>query len=219
MVVIADITVPASAFELGRVLDEFPEIRVELERIVPLHDSILPLFWISGGDNEKIKATLREDSQVQDVTELTTADEQTLFEVAWSPNIDGIIQALIDSEAKILEATGTADEWEFRLRFSTHDDLSRFNMALTEENIPVTLHHMYNPTIPRENSPISTEQGEAIRTAFEGGYFEVPRGSTVAELATEMGISDSAFSQRLRRGLSTVVGERLFADENPTQRG
>lgn len=217
MVVIADITVPASAFELGRVLDEFPEIQIDLERIVPLHDSIIPLFWITGGDDGKIKATLQQDSQVNDVTELTMADEQTLFEVQWSPNIDGIIQALINSEAKILEATGTADEWEFRLRFSTHEDLSRFNMALTEENIPVTLRHMYNPTLPREESPISPEQDEAIRTAFEGGYFEVPRGSTVSELAAEMGISDSAFSQRLRRGLSTVVGERLFADENPTQ--
>lgn len=44
MIVIADITVPSNAFELGRLLDEFPNARIELERIVPLDHAILPFL-------------------------------------------------------------------------------------------------------------------------------------------------------------------------------
>jgi hypothetical protein len=46
--------------------------------------------------------------------------------------------------------------------------------------------------------------------AYEQGYFEVPRSVTVTELADHFGISDNAFSQRLRRGLSALVFETMI---------
>jgi predicted DNA binding protein len=215
MVVIADITIAAGAFPLGRVLEEYPDIEIEIERIVPLHDTVIPLCWISGGDTDSIKSTLEEDTYTNSVSELTSANDRTLFEIRWSAEINGVVNALIESKAKILEAIGTADSWDFRLRFLTHEDLSRFNHMVTDEDISVTLRHLYNPTVPDEQPSLSSEQEEAVKMAFEHGYFEVPRGSTAADLATEIGISDSAFSQRLRRGLSVVVADRLSDDNQP----
>jgi predicted DNA binding protein len=209
VVVIVDITVSADAFALGRVLDEHPEVEIELERIVPLHDTIIPLFWLSGGETEAIEETLRENRYTNAVSELTTADGRTLVEVQWSSEINGIIEALVESNAKILEATGTAEAWEFRLRFLTHEELRRFNQIATDGGVSVTLRHMYNPRTPDDRSTLSPEQEEAVRMATERGYFQVPRRVTASELAAEIGISDSAFSQRLRRGLSTILVDRL----------
>lgn len=217
MTVIADITVPANTFALGRVLEDVPNVEIELERIVPLQEAIIPLFWISGEDPETIKSCLREHSQTETVAELTTTDGQTLFEVHWSPDINGLVQALIDTRAKILEATGTAETWDFRLRFTAHKDLSAFNMALTKEDIPVTLRHIYNPTIPDEHSSLSAEQREILLKAYHNGYFEVPRRMNLAELAETEDISDSALSQRLRRGTEGLIEQTLLADDQPTQ--
>ena len=212
MTVIADITVPADAFPLGRVLEDVPDVEIELERIVPLQEAIIPLFWISGGETRDIETVLRDHHGTETVEELTSAEGRTLFEVHWSPEINGLIQALIDARAKILEATGTADSWDFRLRFSAHEDLSAFNMALTEDGIPVTLRHIYNPTLPEESS-LSPEQRDALLTAHRQGYFEVPRRTTLTELADTIEISDSALSQRIRRATDTLVEQTLLTDD------
>jgi len=219
MTVIADITVPADAFELGRVLQDFPDVRVELERVVPLHETVIPLFWISGTDPTAIETALTENQHTESVSILTTTGDETLFEVHWSDHVDGIVKALIDTRANILEATGEAEVWDFRLRFEAHEQLSELNMALTESGIPVTLRHIYNPTLPKEATTLSEEQREALRVAYQRGFFEVPRGITLAELADELDISDSALSQRMRRGLSVAVKQVVFPQTDKLSSG
>lgn len=219
MTVIADITVPADSFALGRVLEDVPEATIELERIVPLQEAIIPLFWISGTDPDVIEATLREEPTVETVKQLTTTDDETLFEVHWGSDINGMVQALIDTRAKILEATGTAETWDFRLRFSAHEDLSAFNMALTEDDIPVTLRHIYNPTLPDDQSGLSAEHRDTLLNAYRQGYFKVPRRKNLTDLAAAEDVSDSALSQRIRRGLDTLIEQTLLADDRSKRDG
>ncbi|MFC7045214.1 helix-turn-helix domain-containing protein [Halobacteriaceae archaeon GCM10025711] len=215
MTVIADITIPADSFELGRALRDFPNVEIELERIVPLRETIIPLFWVSGTDTAAVEETLEANPQTKSVTQLTKTDEKTLFEVRWSDEINGIVEALIDTRGKILEATGTAETWDFRIRFEAHEQLSAFNVALTDGGIPVTLRHLYNPTPPEEVSTLSDEQREALVVAYRHGFFEVPRRITLAGLAERMNISDTALSQRMRRALAIVV-ERSVISESMT---
>ena len=49
MAVITDISIPADQFRLGQLLDEYPDIDIELVRVIPLRDGIIPLFWVAGG--------------------------------------------------------------------------------------------------------------------------------------------------------------------------
>ena len=47
---------------------------------------------------------------------------------------------------------------------------------------------------------VSPAQAEAMKAAYEMGYFEVPRGASSETVAAELGVSKSAFLERLRRG-------------------
>ena len=47
---------------------------------------------------------------------------------------------------------------------------------------------------------LTPAQAEAMKTAHEMGYFEVPRGASSETVAAELGVSKSAFLERLRRG-------------------
>ncbi|UPV74234.1 helix-turn-helix domain-containing protein [Halorussus limi] len=54
---------------------------------------------------------------------------------------------------------------------------------------------------------VTPAQEAALRTSMEMGYFAVPRGATAAEVADELGISKSAFLERLRRGQATLFAQ------------
>jgi predicted DNA binding protein len=56
---------------------------------------------------------------------------------------------------------------------------------------------------------LTPAQRAAIRTAHEMGYFSVPRAATAGTVADELGISKSAFLERLRRGQATLFGQLL----------
>jgi predicted DNA binding protein len=56
---------------------------------------------------------------------------------------------------------------------------------------------------------LTTAQEEALRVALDAGYFEIPREATASEVASRIGISKSAFLERLRRGQSSLVAQAL----------
>jgi hypothetical protein len=56
------------------------------------------------------------------------------------------------------------------------------------------------------------EDDEALVLAVERGYYDIPRQCTTAQLAAVLGVSDQAVSERLRRGIATLV-ERTFGDD------
>jgi len=48
------------------------------------------------------------------------------------------------------------------------------------------------------------------------GYYDIPRGCTTAELADELGISDQAVTERLRRAIGTFGRYALLTPESAT---
>lgn len=60
---------------------------------------------------------------------------------------------------------------------------------------------------------LSTRQQEAIRMAWEAGYYEIPRETTTEKLAERMGVDRRTFEEHLRLAENKFVGalvERLF---------
>ncbi|ADQ69333.1 DNA binding protein [Halogeometricum borinquense DSM 11551] len=53
---------------------------------------------------------------------------------------------------------------------------------------------------------LTPAQEESIRVAVEMGYFELPRTVTAVEVADELGISKTAFLERLRRAQGSLFG-------------
>jgi predicted DNA binding protein len=52
-------------------------------------------------------------------------------------------------------------------------------------------------------------QAAAVEVAYELGYFQVPRAVTASDVADELGISKSAFLERLRRAQATLFRQIL----------
>ncbi len=87
-------------------------------------------------------------------------------------------------------------------------------MAAAGETVGVTLQRIYplgseDDQAVAERWPFTTAQEEAMRTAYDLGYFEVPRRVDAGEVADALGVSKSAFLERLRRGQAAVF-DQLF---------
>ena len=52
---------------------------------------------------------------------------------------------------------------------------------------------------------VTDKQRKALTRAFESGYYDIPRGVTTEELATDLGISHQALSERFRRAHKGLI--------------
>ncbi|ELZ98142.1 transcriptional regulator [Haloferax mucosum ATCC BAA-1512] len=90
-------------------------------------------------------------------------------------------------------------------------DVLRGVMEKAGHTVGIQLQRVY-PLRSDETSPVgrawdlTPAQEESLRVAVELGYFELPRNITAEDVAAELGISKSAFLERLRRAQQSVFG-------------
>ncbi|RQG88058.1 transcriptional regulator [Natrarchaeobius halalkaliphilus] len=92
------------------------------------------------------------------------------------------------------------------------EDLSdRFQVSVVSKRELETVG--YDLLVPRmTGAKLTDRQRTAIRTAFDRGYYEIPRGSRTADLADELGIDRRTFEYHLRRAENEIVEQFLATD-------
>jgi predicted DNA binding protein len=207
MSVIVEFTLEKEELALGRALAGAGDARVELEQIVPAGGTVIPFFWMDHPNVEGLETSVAESDYVENLVRLDTVGGRTLHKIEWSGEVEDLMQGIVDAEGTILEATGDGT-WYFVLRFTDHDHVGTFYNFCTDHDIPIHIERTYTLTeesIRGRVFDLTNEQREAIVLALRRGYFEAPRGVEMQTLADELGISQQAFSERLRRGLAKVL--------------
>ena len=212
MVVIADISVSSDGFVLGETMRAVPANRVEVEQLVPSSGLAFPYFWIEASDADAAEAALSEEPAVKTVSQVDVLDNRILFRIEWTEDVDSFLANLVEYEAAVLEAVGTDVEWQFQLRFPAYESLSAFYRAGIEDGVEMELDRVHNPIEATSQSRfgLTADQTQTLTTAYETGYFSIPRGTTIQKLGDMLDVSDSAISQRLRRGESALIAATLL---------
>ncbi|ELY52888.1 helix-turn-helix domain-containing protein [Natronococcus jeotgali] len=88
-------------------------------------------------------------------------------------------------------------------------DVLKGVMEAAGETVGVTLERVYPLEAETAESParrweLTPAQEACLRAALEAGYFEIPREASSEDVAAELGISKSAFLERLRRAEATL---------------
>lgn len=212
MSVIATIAVEADDFTLGGLLAAHPSIRVRLERVIPVGGALMPYLWVSNESVDHIAATLKEEDGIDAVQVIDRVNGEALVRIEWTKDVDGLVTAITETNGRILHATAEDGIWTIQLRFDEHDDLTAFYRLCVEEGITIDLQSIHNPGIPEEvglGFGLTESQRETLLYALEEGYFNVPRRVNLIDLAADLGVSDTAVSQRLRRGISSLLEATL----------
>jgi predicted DNA binding protein len=210
--VVLEFTVSAGAFALERTLQEFPDVVVEYERLVPTSHHPLPYLWTDDGAASGLAAAISEEPRVESVTRVATFDKSSLYRIEWAPSENDLLHCVSTTapETALLQAEGRGGEWALKLRFPSRAALSDFQAFYEEREIDLHVVRLYGLTEPKLGQyDITPKQREALLRALEMGYFEIPRETTLEAVAESMDISRMAASERLRRGQTNLVGNSL----------
>jgi predicted DNA binding protein len=211
MSVVADFTVPADSFLLPEALAAAPGMAVEAERLASHSvEWVFPYHWASGGDFERFREGMADDPTVADVNAIEEAEGAVLYQVEWTDDVVDLITEITDQHGSILEATARAETWRLQLRFSAEEKVPAFREHFAENGRTFRVNRVFAPAAPRQREyDLTAEQRETLVTAFEAGYFDVPRELTIDQLADALDVSSNAVSQRLRRASANLVEHTL----------
>ncbi|WP_424000113.1 helix-turn-helix domain-containing protein [Haloarcula salina] len=204
MATVAEFRLPTEAFVLGHLFERYPGAGVEIERVVPTGDTILPYIWLEGVDGDDAAAALDGTSGLEGVDVIDTVNGSSLLRCRYASE-NGGVEAIVAADVTLLSAVGDAKGWTVQVRGDSPTDISAFHRTCTDAGLDPTLVELHDLTETGGAPSLTESQREALVLADEMGYFDDERQVTLAEIASDLDISRQALSNRLRRGYRTLV--------------
>ena len=138
----------------------------------------------------------------------TTMDEQLGRHVDQPDQL----RALASNESIVERIEVTPEGWRQQRWFADRSAFEQYCAFWRETADAFSLFRLTDATDVAEATPtdgMTDRQREALVTAYEMGYFEIPRTTSLGDVAAELGISASSLSERLRRAQTHLVETQL----------
>ena len=214
MATVGEFTISSDAFPLGSFFTAFPDVSVELERVVPTTDALIPYVWVRGaspGEEAQIEATAGRHAEVKNVALIDEVEGEYLLRVEWVPDHQGILRAITETGVTLLSGVGSEDTWTVEVRGDSDKEISAFQQYCRDHDIPAKLAALHALTTLDSGGEyeLTDAQREALQLAYERGYYQSPREVSLDELAAEVGITGQSFGERLRRGIHQLLGSTV----------
>lgn len=199
---------------LRHALDECPDAQLTWENsyITP-QDQMQVLVWFESADFDALDDAIANDPSVTNQTVLTTVRDRRLyrFDVVEHARTSSIMPLLVEHGATPLELTADHEGWWNRVRFPDRDSFERVYQYCQNHDVGFSFHRVFDSDDDFEAAPVDLTDGqrEILIRAVETGYLDIPRRSSLDDLAADIDISESAASERFRRAVRAVV-EQLF---------
>lgn len=208
---VVEFSIPAGGFVLRHALESVPDRIVEFEQFVPTHEQVLPYLWVTDADDDgSFGEAVATDPTVESHRRVATLDGGKLYRIDWADCENTLLWWLRNRPSTMLQSEGHDGEWNVKLRVESRDALRDFQDYCRDRDLSFDLIRLYELTEPKLGQfNVSEKQREILIAALEMGYFEIPRGATLEEVADAVGISKRAASERLRRGHTNLVNNTL----------
>lgn len=217
MSVILEFSIDSEQFSLGRLLPAPSAVQLELERIVPTGNELLPFVWAEGAESalDEFERAVQSRGPGVALTSIDQLEGARLYEITWDPKTETLIEGLVSADGTLFEGRRLDGVWHFTVRFPNHANVTTFHDFLTEHRIDVRMDSLTSVAEGDRGGydfGLTPEQREVLVEAVEGGYFLVPRETDLDDLAGSLDISPQAASERIRRGTDAVLRKVLLGD-------
>lgn len=160
-------------------------MRGDPDRIVEMEDEIPGFMSSTATSSDTILAYMRYEPDESEKAFLELIDTEAIT-VDWPmrETTDGLEVTLFGEETALKEmVAGIPDGMEL--------DLKRVGE--------------YQPEVDDPVEQLTDRQKEILRTAITLGYYDIPRGASQRDLATELGLSRGTIGEHLRRAEAKII--------------
>ncbi len=187
-----------------------------------------PLTEISwaGGDQEGVTEQFAASSASEVGDEQTEFEEvfdygaQTIYEFERDPADPCVCEFIEQTVGPVTETFAVDGDLHVTIHASDMTDLrenlrefrSRFGDVRIEYLVSGRADADDSEIIPVDVRRLTDRQREVLRTAYEMGYFDYPRTANASEVAEELGIRPSTFTEHLNAAQSKILDELQFAE-------
>lgn len=219
---IAEISLSPDEFALWDTFENVPDIEFEVARVVAHDpDRAMPFLWVAGEDLAALDDALEADPSVENVQLIADLGSERLYQMDWIDQIDFIVHVLVEEDATVLSAQGSKRSWHLRVLFPEREALSKTFEFSRDEGLSAEIQQIYELEDADRGGQYGLTEGqyETLVSAYDQGYYDIPRGATQEELAEVLGISRQALSERFRRGHGRLVKNALIIGEDARMNG
>lgn len=219
MGLVAEYKIYCDALPLVDVATAVPETKIILDLQYNHGDRPLFLITVTGDAEQPFETALADTYDVGDWTRIGQAGDTRRyqiqpalsFEEQLGGHIDDLagLEDLATAEAFIDRILVETDGWRQTGWFADRDEFSKFS-SFWQQNSDFRLDRLSRDGMAEPpGEGLTNRQYEALRIAYEGGYFEIPRRISLEEIAAELDITASSVTERLRRAQTQLIEETV----------
>lgn len=211
MSIIAEFRI-AATFLFGGALAAYPTTRVDVEQHTADERGLPILFFWTTNDDGRFEAALADDRTVDAVGCLDETGGRRLYRVQMAE--PRFYPAYRDAAAKILDLRYGDGRWRLRMRFPDRESFRTFTAYYDEAEVPFELEQLYHGYDGGDEHRfgLTAVQHETLVLAYEQGYFDQPRRTSLDELAARFDVSPQAVAGRLQRAHANLIANTLADD-------
>lgn len=210
MPIVAEYTAASRDLPLGPTLRRLPDVAIDVERQFATDpERPIGFFWATYDDFDAFEETLRDDPTVERFERFGDRRKRALYRIrqSGSGTLDSY-RRWVALGAQPLSRRGTEGRWTVRMRFPDRAAFGSYLEYLVDAGVDVHVRRLSEEFVDTiDDGPLTDPQREALRLAYERGFYEIPRRTTLGDLASELGVSDQAVSERLRRAQARLIDE------------
>lgn len=200
--------------------------QIELDNVLPASADgrWLEFITIRGADVSDLGTTLTEIDHVEPVfTQPTSTVSDTVYALVFADgHSPGPTAVLLEHDAiphrivtqnHRMTVVATVTNWQKLKTLAEEVERQQQSFELVGVTETTEMNFPLGGSILKYNlqGKLTSEQLTIIETAYQCGYFEVPQQATAADVAGELGISQSTLSEQLRNA-QNAVWNVLFGD-------
>lgn len=171
-------------------------------------------FLIEYNDRAELERMLEDDATVKEYELVDWTDRTGIYYIEHTPETKLISTVVTDVNGFLVHTETRGSGWLVRLLLPSREALNTVWTYANENDITIAIIEIYgNDDAGGETSyGLTDEQKTALKIAYEEGYFREPRDISLNEVADEIGLSSTAMSGRLRRGMRNLIAATLAED-------
>jgi len=223
MSTIAEIQFAHEEGALAYTLGELPDVDTKILRETSTGpDQSEDFVRFDNAEPAEIRPVLETDPTVSSASVLSDSDDSQIWRIEFTDEAKLLNPLVTSEDGFVLQARGTTvtdGQWGWHERWLLPDHSALHTIWEQAREVgfefEILQFHPWDGVLAEHTTAkrLTDQQRRTLGLAYENGYFEEPRKADLEELANELGVTPSAASGRLKRGMKLFIEETFMLDQ------